>query len=328
VGRTGGDELTSFGLLVPQGFFAELAHLPPAEQPEAMVAMCTRAEAVGFESLWVGDHLTMVSEPFRAPIYEAWTTITMLSQRTSRIRLGQLVMCNPFRHPGIMALMAANLDVMSGGRLELGLGAGWLEHEFRILGMPFPSPRDRIRQLREAVEVIRALWRDDTVSYDGDYYTLHDAVCDVKPLQSPAPPITVAGIGSLTLGVVAAVGDNANFFGSPGRFGRLKAVLHERCDAVSRDPADVGLTWYTNGVLVRETEREAQAAADELRQSGSALAPFLEVVGSPAQVAEQLHKYVEQGCRRIVMFMSDAPGTASLDLVGSEVIPALTGATS
>ena len=152
-------------------------------------------ESLGYDSVWLADHLIgMYKEP-GASRFECWTASTALMAMTSTIRLGQLVLCNPFRQPQLLAKMAASLDVISGGRIILGLGAGWHEGEFNAYGYDFESPMKRVRRLDEAATIIKAMWGEETVDFSGRHYRIEKAYCSPKPVQKPHPPLLIAGAG-------------------------------------------------------------------------------------------------------------------------------------
>jgi F420-dependent oxidoreductase-like protein len=175
------------------------------------------------------------------PCLEGWTLLTALAVQTRRARVGLMVASNTYRHPAVLANMAAALDVISGGRLEFGIGAGWHEGEHRMYGIPLGTAAQRIRALDEACEVMRALWTNEESTFNGRYYSLVDARCDPKPIQRLGPPITIGGTGEkLTLRVVARHANRWNFNGkSVEEFQRLNTVLDDHCRAVGRDPGDI-----------------------------------------------------------------------------------------
>ena len=195
----------TFGAFVPQGWKTELVGIDGAEAKWAKaVEIAELAERLGYDSIWVYDHFHNVPVPAHEAVFECWTTLSALSQRTSRVRLGQMVGCAAYRNPGLLAKITSNIDVMSGGRLDWGIGAGWYDHEFRGYGYEFLPARDRIAMLRETVEVVRSLWTEPDTSYAGKWFRLEGAQCDPKPLQQPHPPILIGGAGEqLTLRVVA-----------------------------------------------------------------------------------------------------------------------------
>jgi F420-dependent oxidoreductase-like protein len=247
----------TFGVFMPQGWKMELAAIPTAtEKWNAAVRIAQRAEELGFDSIWVYDHFHNVPRPAHEAVFECWTVMAAISQLTKRIRLGQMVGCNLYRPPALLAKITSTLDVISGGRVDWGIGAGWYENECRGYGYPFPVPKERIAMLRESVEIVKSMWSQEETTYDGKYYQLVRANCDPKPLQSPRPPIWIGGGGEqLTLRVVAQHADHSNFGGTADEFARKIEILKGHCAAVGRDPDEIGKT--TSGeILIRDTEKE------------------------------------------------------------------------
>jgi len=185
-----------FGAFMPQGWKMELAGIDGAEAKwAAAVAIAQHAEELGYDSIWVYDHVHNVPRPSHEAVFECWTTMAAISQRTSRIRLGQMVGCNSYRQPSLLAKITSTVDVISGGRLDWGIGAGWYENEYRGYGYEFPTAKDRIGMLRETVEIVRSMWTNPETTYDGQHYQLRRANCDPKPVQTPHPPIWIGGGG-------------------------------------------------------------------------------------------------------------------------------------
>jgi F420-dependent oxidoreductase-like protein len=313
----------TFGAFVPQGWKTELVAIEGAENKWAKaVEVAEAAEALGYDSLWVYDHVHNVPVPAHEAVFECWTTLAAISQRTSRVRLGQMVGCASYRNPGLLAKVAANVDVISGGRLDWGIGAGWYEQEYRAYGYDFPPARDRIAMLRETVEIVRSLWTEPDTSYSGKHFTLSGAQCDPKPLQDPHPPILIGGGGEqLTLRVVARLADRSNFGGKPEEFAHKCEVLKRHCDAVGRDYDEIEKTWSPE-IHVRETEAELRAVGGstfgepfDSWQAGN-------LVGTPQQVIDKVGAYREMGVSSIIAWNRDYPSTDTLTLVGEQVIPA------
>jgi F420-dependent oxidoreductase-like protein len=312
-----------FGAFVPQGWKTELAGIDGAPaQWERAVEVAVLAEELGYDSVWVYDHFHNVPAPAHEAVFECWTTLAALSQRTSRVRLGQMVGCNSYRNPALLAKVTACVDVMSGGRLDWGIGAGWYEHEYRGYGYEFPEPKVRIGMLEEAVEVVRAMWTEPDTTYRGRWYRLEGAQCDPKPLQAPHPPIWIGGGGEqLTLRVVARLADRANFGGSPEQWAAKAEVLKGHCRSVGRDYDEITKT-ISGEVFVRETEDEVQAAGTrslwgepfESWRSGN-------LVGTPDEVADKVAAYVDAGCGGFVPWCSDYPDNTTLRLFAERVIP-------
>ena len=229
-----------FGAFMPQGWKMELASFDGATAKwNKAVEIAQRAEELGYDSIWVYDHFHNVPRPAHEAVFECWTTIAAISQRTSRIRLGQMVGCNSYRSPGLLAKITSTIDVVSGGRLDWGIGAGWYENEYRGYGYEFPKPKDRIGMLRETVEIVKSMWTQPETTYRGTYYDLSRANCDPKPLQDPHPPVWIGGGGEqLTLRVVARHADCSNFGGSPEQWAHKREVLKAHCADVGRDEVD------------------------------------------------------------------------------------------
>jgi F420-dependent oxidoreductase-like protein len=313
----------TFGVFVPQGWKMELTSIedPQAKWSKA-VEIAVLAEEVGLDSLWVYDHFHNVPVPAHETVFECWTTVAAISQRTSRIRLGQMVGCNGYRNPGLLAKITSTIDVISGGRLDWGVGAGWYEHEFKAYGYDFPEPKVRIGQLAEAVQIVKAMWTEPDASFEGKYFTISGAQCDPKPVQQPHPPIWIGGGGEqLTLRVVARHATHSNFGGKPDEWAHKAEVLKAHCAAVGRDYDEITKTWSPE-VFIRETESEVEAAGSrsfwnepaESWRAGN-------LVGTPEQVAEKVQAYADLGCGGIVPWCSDYPDTETLRLLGEKVVP-------
>src|SRR5919198_2590808 len=215
---------------------------------ERVAGYAGRAEAMGLSELWVSDHFWVDLERYGGPAgrqgsLECWTTLSALAMRTQRVRLGSLVMAVGFRPPTLLAKMAATLDQLSGGRLDLGLGAGWYEDEFRDNDLPFPAPAERLAMLEEALGVLRALLTDaeTATSYSGRHYHADDALVLPGPVQRPRPPLWVGGSGDRLLGVVARAADGWNtcWAITPERYDERLAVLEAACDKAGRPAGEV-----------------------------------------------------------------------------------------
>jgi F420-dependent oxidoreductase-like protein len=198
-----------------------------------------RAENIGFDSFWVMDHfhqIQFVGRP-EEPMLEGWTIISMLAGITTKIKLGTLVTGVIYRYPSVLAKVAATLDVLSKGRLFMGIGAGWNEQESLAYGISFPSNQERMLRLEEALQIIRKMWTEEPyASFDGKYYQIRNAYCNPKPIQKPSPPILVGGSGERkTLKIVAKYADACNLFGSPETVRKKLDILKEHCKTVGRD---------------------------------------------------------------------------------------------
>jgi F420-dependent oxidoreductase-like protein len=211
------------------------------------------ADRMGFSTCWIPDHFYSGYGSVEGSCLEAWTALSALAATTERVRLGTMVLGNTYRHPAVLANMAATLDHVSNGRLVLGIGAGWMQSEHDGYGIDLPAPRERLERLDEACQVLKLLWTEKRSNFEGKYYQLRDALCEPKPLQKPRIPLLIGGGGEkLTLRVVAKHADEWNGEANPAQMAHKIGVLHEHCRAVGRDPDEIEV-----GVLLR-TEREAE----------------------------------------------------------------------
>ena len=236
-----------------------------------------------------------------------------ISQRTSTIRLGQMVGCNSYRNPGLLAKITATVDVISGGRLDWGIGAGWYENEYRSYGYDFPKPSDRLHMLEEAVQIVTSMWTQPETTFRGAHYEIVRAQCDPKPLQQPRPPVWIGGGGEqVTLRIVAKHADYSNFGGDLEQWAHKRDVLRRHCEAVGRDPDEIRMTWSPE-VFIRSTEAEVEAGGTRSLW-GEALASWRagNLVGTPEQVGEKLRAYADLGVAGVIPWCSDYPDTETL----------------
>ena len=218
------------------------------------------ADRLGFDTAWCHDHL-LNQEELSAPEEEGWTILAALLAQTSRIRGGLMVTCNTFRHPGVLAKMATTVDIISDGRLEVGLGAGWLEAEHDQYGIPLPPVGERLRRLDEACQMMRLLWTERRATFDGAYYQLREAYHEPKPVQRPHPPIVIGGKGEkVLLRIVAQHAAEWNLSGgSPEEFRHKCSVLDEHCRAIGRDPAEIERSiQFSPNVMVGDVAARAR----------------------------------------------------------------------
>jgi len=216
-----------FGVTLPQGWTMDLAHVKdPVEAYETMTRVAQTADETGFESVWLVDHFHTIPQPSQEVTFECWTSTAALARDTKRVRIGQMVSCNGYRNPALLAKMASTVDVLSHGRLNFGIGAGWYEHEYRAYGYDYPDAPERLRYLREAVQVILAMWTQEEAVYEGQYYQVRGAINQPKGVQKPHIPMLIGGGGEkVTLKLVAQYGDACNVNGD------IATIRHKfRCD--------------------------------------------------------------------------------------------------
>ncbi len=231
--------------------------VPDNQLFEAVVEQAVAAEDSGFESLWVMDHfyqLPALGGPTQ-PMLESYTLLGGLAARTSRIRLGTMVTGVTYRNPALLAKIVTTLDVISAGRAMLGIGAAWYDVEHDGLGVEFPPVGERMDRLEEAVQICRSMFRDEVATFEGRYYSVHEAKNLPRPVQPGGPPILIGGGGEKrTLRLVARYADYCNFFGDVATIRHKIAVLDEHCEAVGRDPASITVSRLSTLVITDSAE--------------------------------------------------------------------------
>jgi F420-dependent oxidoreductase-like protein len=324
------DSPLRFGAFAPQGWKLEYAGWTAADAWVRTVEVAQRAEQLGYDHLWVYDHVETVPRREPTHVFEAFTTLAALSQRTSTIHLGQLVTCSAYRNAGLLAKEAAGLDVMSGGRLILGLGAGWYEREYQAYGYDFPSAGTRLAILDETVQVIRALWSEETVSFDGKHLRFDEAYCDPKPLQT-LPPIWIGGGGErVTLRIAALHADAVNWQVGLSEFRHKSDVLAKHCGDVGRSFESIVRTHAPDcRLFASEADLRTwlQSPGGGGLWGGGDPDEYVRdnLVGTSDQVTEKVQAFVDAGCREFVLWFRDYPASESLEQFATEVRPNVRG---
>lgn len=293
-----------FGLSLPQGWAMELVNIPdPIEAYEAMTGVARLADDLGFESLWLVDHFHTIPRPVQEKTFECWTTTAAVARDTRRIRVGQLVTCNGYRNPALLAKMASTVDVLSHGRLNFGIGAGWFEHEYRAYGYDYPDTPDRLRYLREAVQVILAMWTQEEAVFEGKYHQVRGAINQPKGAQRPHIPLLIGGSGEkVTLKLVAQYGDACNISGELVDIQRKLAVLKQHCESVGRDYESIRRT-VTAFCCLGETDEQARAKFPREFEGRPVAAGAL--VGGPRTIRERLAALEEAGVQEVILSFPD-----------------------
>jgi F420-dependent oxidoreductase-like protein len=264
------------------------------------------AEQSGYHSVWVPDHYVATPDGLvpsvRTPLLDGWTALGALAQATRRIRLGPLVASNTFRHPAILAKMVATLDHVSGGRIELGMGAGWYEFEHSSLGIPFPPLPERLRALAEAIPIVKALWTQDEVSFKGRYYSLTGAVSEPKPLQKPHPPLVIGAIGDrVALRNAARHADHWNVYCTPDIYSAKLEVLRSHCAALGRDPGGITRSLMIPLYLEEDDAVRAKIARWGQMVGGQGNARDWFLVGGRDEIADRIGRFVERGVQLLIV---------------------------
>jgi F420-dependent oxidoreductase-like protein len=238
-----------FGVIVPQGWQGEYDGWESAPAWQRSVDVAQQAEALGFESIWLFDHFHTVPEPTEELTFESFTSLTALAMATKRVRLGHIVICTAFRNPALTAKMISTMDVISGGRMELGIGAGWKRDEWLAYGYGFPETRERLARLKDDLEVITRMLAPGRATYEGRYSSVDGAINVPKPLQRPRVPIMVGGNGpEVTWRLAARYADELNLDGMrPDDVREALPVVRQRCEEIGRDPATLPISVHVWG---------------------------------------------------------------------------------
>jgi len=299
------------------GVFLPLIGLEWAQLRERVLEI----EELGYDSVWFDDHFWFPGAPDRDHL-EVWTVLSALAAVTTRLALGPLVLAQAFRSPGLLAKMAASLSRVSAGRLRLGLGAGWMEEEYRAYGFVLPPPRDRIEQLGEVVEIVRRLWRDERATYAGRHHRVADAPCRPKPLHLP---LILGGSGDRLLALAARHADGWN---SPNPAWRDLPVKRERlirlCESIHRDPQSIEISEQVIAV-VGATEKEVSRELERARESLAGFARFDGDVhvGTPEKIAEALRARRALGVDSFMVMFGDFGSRDQIRIFGERVLPLL-----
>jgi F420-dependent oxidoreductase-like protein len=274
---------------------------------EDIVRIWQRAEALGYDTAWTFDHFQPVMmDPFE-PCLEAWSCLAALAVHTKRIRIGALVTGNTYRHPAILAKIATTVDVISGGRLEFGIGTGWYEPEHQMFGIQFGSARERCERLDEALTVIRSLWREQYTTFTGKHYQVSAATFEPKPVQKPHPPITIAGAGEKRmLPIVARHADMWSSFGSPAVYRRKIEILRGYCEKDGRDcdaiekqvlvPTFIGDDLEPAAPMVQGYAMYQNISEDEARH--------WMLLGTADEVRRQIDAFIAAGVSHFVVILN------------------------
>ncbi len=328
-----------FGLFIPQGWRLDLVDIPAEQQWDAMRQIAQYADRAGYgawDSLWVYDHFHTVPVPTPEATHEAWSLMAAYAATTSRIKLGQMCTAMSYRNPVYLSKVAATVDVISGGRLQMGIGAGWYEHEWRAYGYGFPSPGVRLARLDEGVQIMRTAWRDGVVTFAGKHYQADGAIVQPKPLQPSGIPLWIAGGGERkTLRIAAKYAQYTNYTPEPEAFKRKSEILAEHCRDVGTDFDAIVRSANFTAVIgdsdadVKERLRRIrdrlvayvgeQAADAMINATGTDAA-----TGTPEQVVERLEQIRDLGCGYAICYFPEAAYDRSgIELFEREVIPAL-----
>ncbi|MDN5919219.1 MAG: LLM class F420-dependent oxidoreductase [Pseudonocardia sp.] len=326
-----------FGLFVPQGWRLDLVGIDPADQWDVMRDVAQYADqGSAFESVWVYDHFHTVPRPTEEACHEAWSLMAAFGAATERVRLGQMCTCMAYRNPAYLAKVAATCDIISRGRVEMGIGGGWYEHEWRAYGYGFPPPGERLGRLDEGVQIFRQAWQQGRASLDGKYYQVDDAIVAPKPLQPGGIPLWIAGGGEkVTLKIAARYAQYTNFDGTPEGFAHKSEILAGHCRDVGTDFEQIVRSANYN-VAIGSTEAEVEERLQTLKarlapvvgeeKAEGALRAFrgMPACGTPEQIVENLTALKNKGMTYAILYFPEAAYDRSgIEMFEREVVPAL-----
>ena len=326
-----------FGVFIPQGWRFDLVGIEPDSQWSVMKSLAQQVDAEpGWESVWVYDHFHTTPQPSDQATHEAWTLMAGLGAVTERVRLGQMCTCMGYRNPAYLAKVAATCDHISGGRIEMGIGGGWYEHEWEAYGYGFPRAGVRLGMLDEGVQIFKQAWETGTATLDGKYYQVDGAIVEPRPVQAPRIPLWIAGGGEkVTLKIAAKYADYTNFAGTPDDFEQKSKVLAEHCREVGTDFDAITRSSNYNVFIGRDENEVAERRAayiDRVKgylseeQLAGQLRAFdgMPGVGTPEQIVENLRGLKDKGLAYAITYFPEAAyDTSGMELFAREVIPAL-----
>jgi len=289
---------------------------------DTFLTIAKEAEQLGYDSVWVSDHF--ISPSGRPHGLEAWTVLSALAASTHKIRLGTYVLSNQFRHPSLLAKMATTLDNISKGRLELGIGAGWLRNEHLTFGFDWDKHSARVERLRETIEILKKLWTKNHVSYNGKYFQLKEATLEPKPFQKPHPPLWIGGNSEAIRKVVAELGDGwIPVLPTPKQLTDGVLQIKEKMKHLGRSPQRLHVAYGGSGcALIAENEELVKKLAEPLIRSMKK--PQEEsacLIGTPEQIIQKIEQYQKAGAQKIVAGFYDFPSLKGLKLFAKSVIP-------
>ncbi|MBE3560637.1 MAG: LLM class F420-dependent oxidoreductase [Ktedonobacteraceae bacterium] len=311
-----------FGLSLPQGWTMDLASFGKDHVAayEGMTRVAQTADECGYESLWLVDHFHTVPQPSQEVTFEAWTTTAALARDTKHIRVGQTVTCTGYRNPALLAKMASTVDVLSHGRLNFGIGAGWHEHEYRAYGYEYPDTTERLRRLEEAVQVVLAMWTQEEAEFLGKYYQVRGAINQPKGVQKPHVPVLIGGGGErVTLKLVAKYADACNVGGSLETLRKKFAILKQHCEEVGRDYEDIRRT-ATGFCSIAETDEQAWAKFPPGMVQRYRDLINSTLIGSPATIRKGIAELEEAGVQEMILTFPDVLELDSLRWFAREFI--------
>ena len=310
------------GAMVPQGWRMDLNGIPPENQWDTILKASKQIEDLNYESVWVYDHFHTVPSPTQDPTFECWSLMAALSQVTEKVRIGQMCTCNSYRNPAYLTKVASTIDSMSGGRLEFAIGAGWYDQEYKAYGYDYPTAGVRLKMLEEALQIYIAMNTKDKASFNGEYYSINNAINQPKPLQKPYPPLWVCGGGEkVTLKLLAKYGDYGNWDVDVDGFISKSKILKNHCEEQNRDFSEIKKTLHTN-VVIGENEKDLNDKLNKISEvTGIPKEMYIDkpLIGTVDKVFNTMDEFKSVECAYIIAYVPDIVWGNSLEILSEKI---------
>ena len=310
------------GAMVPQGWRMDLNGIPPENQWDTILKASKQIEDLNYESVWVYDHFHTVPSPTQDPTFECWSLMAALSQVTEKVRIGQMCTCNSYRNPAYLTKVASTIDSMSGGRLEFAIGAGWYDQEYKAYGYDYPTAGVRLKMLEEALQIYIAMNTKDKASFNGEYYSINNAINQPKPLQKPYPPLWVCGGGEkVTLKLLAKYGNYGNWDVDINGFIHKSEILKEHCEQQNREYSEIKKTLHTN-VIIGENQKDLDNKINKITKiTGIPKEMYINkpLVGTVDKVFDTIDEFKSIECAYIIAYVPDIVWGNSLEILSQKI---------
>ena len=310
------------GAMIPQGWRMDLHGISPDKQWDTILKASKDIEDLNYESVWVYDHFHTVPSPTQDPTFECWSLMAALSQVTEKVRIGQMCTCNSYRNPAYLTKVASTIDSMSGGRLEFAIGAGWYDQEYKAYGYEYPSAGVRLKMLEEALQIYIAMNTEDKASFEGEYYSITNAINQPKPLQKPYPPLWVCGGGEkVTLKLLAKYGDYGNWDVDINGFIHKSEILKEHCEQQNRVYSEIKKTLHTN-VIIGENQKDLDNKINKITEvTGIPKEMYINkpLVGTVDKVFDTIDEFKSIECAYIIAYVPDIVWGNSLEILSQKI---------
>ena len=310
------------GAMIPQGWRMDLHGISPEKQWDTILKASKDIEDLNYESVWVYDHFHTVPSPTQDPTFECWSLMAALSQVTEKVRIGQMCTCNSYRNPAYLTKVASTIDSMSGGRLEFAIGAGWYDQEYKAYGYEYPSAGIRLKMLEEALQIYIAMNTQEKATFEGEFYSIKNAINQPKPLQKPYPPLWVCGGGEkVTLKILAKYGDYGNWDVDVDGFIHKSEILKNHCEQQERDFSSIKKTLHTN-VIIGENQKDLENKIEKISTvTGIPKEMYIDkpLVGTQEKVFNTVDEFKSVDCSYIIAYIPDIVWGNSLEILSEKI---------